>query len=652
VLRRPSRYLDPGVPDQERILARRDTTLVGTVKSGALVDVVAKGGVLAEAAADVRRFVRGAVADSVGRWSPEAAGIVTAIVIGDRTGLDDETERRLQEAGTYHVIAISGGNIAILAGLIVAAFRMSGLLSRSARYAMASAIAALVAYGYLVGGGASVDRATLMAVVYFAGRAVDLRGPPLNSLVLVAGLLVATNPLAVTDPAFLLTFGATASIVLVVPVVPLRRLPRLAAPAAAMCAASMAAEAALLPVAAFIFARVTFAGLVLNFAAIPLMAVAQVAGMALVPAALVSSRLAAALGWVAYIGARGLVASARLVRFAPLATWRVTAPGWLWIGLYYAGIIGAWAAWHRASPCWRAWRIAGIGASLIAAIWILWAPWRLVATRGDGRLHATFLDVGQGDAAFIQFPRGAAWLVDTGGLVGNSGFDIGDRVVAPVLRAAGVGRLQSITLTHGDGDHIGGAPSLLREFTPLDVWEGIPVPSFGPLRALKAAAATTGSRWTNVQRADATTIDGVRIVVRHPGVPDWERQQVRNDDSIVLDLTWNDVSLVMAGDIGKETEEAIAPLFPPRRLRVLKVPHHGSATSSTEGFIRALAPRIAIVSVGRSNTFGHPSPAVLERYRAAGAALFRTDQDGAVMLDTDGVSIDVHTFTGRTLSVR
>ena len=144
-------------------------------------------------------------------------------------------------------------------------------------------------------------------------------------------------------------------------------------------------------------------------------------------------------------------------------------------------------------------------------------------------------------------------------------------------------------------------------------------------------------------------MDGLQMVVRHPPVPDWERQDVRNDDSIVLELRWRDVSIVFTGDIGRETEADISGLFAPAPLRVLTVPHHGSNTSSSDGFIHALAPDVAVVSVGRSNNFGHPSRVVLERYRQAGAAIFRTDQDGAVTLDTDGTSLDIEAFTGRRL---
>src|SRR5206468_12197908 len=142
-----ARYLDDGVADGERALEMRGIALVASTKSAALVEVVARGGRLDEWMSAARAFARRAIADGVGRWAPESAAIVSAIVIGDRAGLDNRVERRLQDAGTYHVLAISGGNIAILAGLMLAAFRCAGVLGRTA---MLAAIAALAGYGYFV----------------------------------------------------------------------------------------------------------------------------------------------------------------------------------------------------------------------------------------------------------------------------------------------------------------------------------------------------------------------------------------------------------------------------------------------------------------------------------------------------------------------
>jgi competence protein ComEC len=473
-----------------------------------------------------------------------------------------------------------------------------------------------------------------MAVVYFAARALGHRSDPINALALAAAWIAALDPLAVADPAFVLTFGATLAILAVVPRVPIGRLPPVLAPPAAMLAASVATEALLFPVGAWAFARVTFAGLALNFFAIPLMAVAQVAGMVVVPAALVSRHAADGIGWVAHAGAAGLVWSANLVRFAPRAAYRVAAPNAWVCAAYYAAVAVAWTR--------RRLRVTASVVAAGAALWILAEPWTMPLARGDGRLHVTFIDVGQGDAAFIRFPRGATLLVDAGGLPAASAFDIGDRVVAPVLREAGVRRLDYLALTHGDPDHIGGAAAIVDEFRPREVWEGIPVPRFEPLTALRLEAQAAGLRWANVYTGDHVDRDGVSVRALHPDRADWERQKVRNDDSLVLDIRWRDVSVLMTGDIGRAVERTIA--VAPSRIRILKVPHHGSLTSSSEEFIRAIRPTIAVVSVGRANHFGHPVPEVLDRYRDAGIQVYRTDRDGAVTVDTDGASVAVRTF--------
>jgi len=422
-----------------------------------------------------------------------------------------------------------------------------------------------------------------------------------------------------------------------------------------MFAASIAAEALLFPIGALTFSRVTFAGLVLNFLAIPLMGVAQIAGMAVVPLAIVSSYAAAVIGWVAHLGAAGLVRSADFVRFAPMLTYRLAPPSGLAVAAYYIAVAAWWTLWRQrvttsgsgeSRVARNARRTAAVAAA-VAAIWILVDPRTLAAGRGDGLLHVTAIDVGQGDAIFVRFPHGSTLLVDAGGLSTSSAFDIGDRVVAPVIRDAGGRRISYVALTHGDPDHIGGAASILREFRPREVWEGIPVPRAVALTELRMSAQAAGARWANVYAGDHVAIDDVDVVSRHPRAAGWERQRVRNDDSMVLELRWRDVSIVLTGDIGRAVERDIASTFPPARLRVVKIPHHGSLTSSTGEFVTALHPQVAIVSAGRSNHFGHPVPEVLERYRSIGAEVFRTDQDGAVTVDTDGWSLAVHTFTGR-----
>jgi competence protein ComEC len=276
-------------------------------------------------------------------------------------------------------------------------------------------------------------------------------------------------------------------------------------------------------------------------------------------------------------------------------------------------------------------------------------------------VRVVFLDVGQGDATALIFPGGRAVLVDAGGVANattpdpaasdTGAFDIGQRVVAPALRALGVRRLDALAITHGDPDHIGGAAAILRAFRPPSIWEGVPVPPHPWLRAVTNQADALGLHWRTVQAGDAERIGPVLIRVLHPPLPDWERQRVRNEDSVVLDVRIGDVSIVLPGDIGQEGERAIRALLQPAAIVVFKAPHHGSATSSTPALLAALRPAVVVFSAGRDNRFGHPAAAVVARYRELGVAMWSTAQDGAIVLDTDGRTVTLNGWTGRSQSL-
>ncbi|MCA1562322.1 MAG: DNA internalization-related competence protein ComEC/Rec2 [Acidobacteria bacterium] len=651
-VRVPVSYINPGVPDDPRALARRGVSLVGSVKSAQLVEVTGEGTAVRETAAAARAWARRQIAREVGRWSPRSAGVVAAILLGDRTGLSDEDERRLQDAGTYHVIAISGGNIAILAAVVL-------LVLRGARMPPAAAfgmtIVVLLAYGRITIPAASVDRAITAATVFLAGRLLDHRGPPLNALAVAAIFAVAVSPAAPLDAGFLLSFGATLGILLVAsrilawPGEGRSTLSYLGRVVAGLLVATICADIALAPISAAVFGRITFAGLLLNFAAIPLMTVVQVAGITVLAAASWPT-LAAAAGFAAHLASNGLIDSARLVEAAPWMAVHVPAPAWWLVTAYYS----CCALALTTSRCRR---LTVTGAAL-AGMGMLAGP--VAAARDavppatDGVLRVVFLDVGQGDATVALLPRGRAVLVDAGGLAGSTpaAFDIGERVVVPALRAFGVRQLDALVLTHGDPDHVGGAPAVIRQYAPRAVWEGIPVPQHAGLRQLGVLADAGGGVWRRVQAGGVDRIGTVEIAVLHPPPPEWERQRVRNEDSVVLELRIGEVSVVLPGDIGREGEMAALSRLPRDRLVIVKAPHHGSATSSTQQFIDALAPAAVIFSAGRANRFGHPAPSVVERYRVAGAAMFSTAQDGAVILDTDGRTVEIRGWTGRSVVLK
>jgi competence protein ComEC len=269
----------------------------------------------------------------------------------------------------------------------------------------------------------------------------------------------------------------------------------------------------------------------------------------------------------------------------------------------------------------------------------------------DGTLRVVFLDVGQGDSTLIELPDHRFILVDAGGLAGT-GFDIGERVVTPSLLALGARWIDTLILTHGDPDHIGGAPAVLRHFSPHQIWEGVPVPPHAGLRDVASAARVSRVLWRTVQAGDREVGGEAEIRVLHPPIPDWERQRVRNEDSIVLEIRFGDVSILLPGDIGREAEQRLTPHLTTAPVTIVKAPHHGSATSSTQPFIDALHPAAVIFSAGRGNRFGHPAPPVVARYHAANAVIFRTDEDGAIVLDTDGRSVEMRTWLGRRVSLQ
>ena len=646
-LRRPSRYVNDGVADGELASLRRGIALVGSVKSAALVDVTARASPLQERLARLRARVRASIAAALAH-DPEAAAIVTAILIGDRAGLSDEVETRLQRAGTYHVIAISGGNIALFALL---AWGVARVVAGARRPAIVAAMAMVAGYGLLVGTGASVARAVIAALLFLAATLAGHRAPPLNVLAGVGALFLVWDPLALADVGFLLSFGATAGILLAAPAMigAFRagvgldarggsRAGRIALAAAAMVAATVAAEIVLLPVQAAAFQRVTVAGLVLNLIAIPAMSLVQIAGIALLACdAAGAGPATAASAAVAAAAAHALTGSALLVDVVPRLSWRVASPPpWLW--LTYTLVCAA-LAWARLARLRRA--LAAAACALAAAMLLsAGAP-----PLAPARLVLTMFDVGQAEAMALRLPSGHAFQIDAAGPPGR--FDIAGRVLVPALLARGIHRLDALIVTHPDLDHVGGGLGVLADMRPSRVIEGI-APARHPERDALALAARAAGLTVEALRAGGSIAAGaVRINVLHPPPPEWERQRVRNDDSLALEVVYGHVSLILTGDAGEEGEGRMAGQLAPAPLRILKAGHHGSRTSTSSAFLDAVRPSAALISAGRGNVYGHPAPAVTRRLEARGAAVFRTDRDGQIDVITDGRSVEIVTKSGR-----
>lgn len=627
--RRPARYLNDGVVDFEREAALDGITLLGSIKSGLVVETVSRGSAANELAADARAYVRRSVARHVAPQSALSAAIVSAVLIGDRSGLPETVRDRLQAAGTYHVIAISGGNIAIfttIVALVMVPFGLGG------RRGAAATLILLLAYAFVVTAGPSVWRATVVAVVYIVARVLDHRSAAWQAMAIAAGILAVTLPLDVRNAGFILTFGATAALLEAA-----RRSGDRFGWVVTSIVASVAVEIALLPVMAATFSRVTAAGVVLNLIAVPAMAIVQLAGAAVVCAD-AAGGISRVAGWVAHLAAVAIVESARLVDVAPWLAFRVPAPSVATIAIYYASL--ALALFSRAAIA----RVASLVTLIVCAVLIIAGT----SVRSDvAGLRLTMVDVGQGEAMALEVPGGHTLMIDSGGApFGDHSFDIGSRVVEPALWARGIASLDTLLLTHGDPDHIGGAIPVLADLRPTTLWRGVPVPRAAPLQALLMRAAASGVAVEERREGEEFRIGAARALVLHPPLPDWERQRVRNDDSVVLEVIYGDVALLLTGDISSDIERQIAPRLVPAKTRILKVAHHGSRTSTSPELLADWRPQIALISCGRNNTFGHPAPDVIARLEAVGARIYRTDRDGEITVETDGQHVNVRTFVG------
>src|SRR5437016_2690178 len=525
-LERPLGFRDPGVFDAAARLAREGVHVTGSASAARVVPLEPPA---PPWPARVRRFALAAFAE---RLPSASAGLLGGLVLGDRTTLPADVQDAFRRAGIFHVLAVSGFNVALLAGAVWTLTRAAG---GGRRTAAAGGIVAVLGFAAVVGPEPSVIRATIMAVLV------------------------------------------------------------------------LAADLAVLPVALVHFNQLSTVGLVANLAAVPLAGAATVLGLLAVVAAAVGEVAAAAVFGAVWPVLLLLRAVAALAAAVPGAVIRLPAPGPGAIVAYVTALTCGLAAWH-----WRARRGAGPALAALATLALLMAVALAalpILIRGDGRLRVTVLDVGQGDAIVVETPDGRAIVVDAGA-GGPWRLDAGERAVAPFLWNRGVLALHATLTTHADIDHAGGMAALHRLFAVAERWD---------------------------DAAPPRSVGGALLTPIAPDVPGGRR----NDRAVMLRVELGLASVLLASDVEAAGERALLEAGVPLGATVLKVGHHGAATSSTAPFLAAVRPTVAIVSVGARNPYGHPDAGALARLAAVGARVYRTDRDGAVLVATDGRTLTV-----------
>ena len=618
---------------------------------------------------------RQAAASALAAVLPEPeAGLAAGILVGLRDRVDRDLAAAFTTAGVSHVVAISGWNIAIVAAAVAA---MAGRMRRRRRSVLT--MVAIVAYVAFAGASASVVRAGAMAGVVLLARESGRAGRAAAALAWAAVLLLIADPGLIGDAGFQLSALATAG--LIAWATPLTewidRVGRGHLPGwlAESLGVSLAAQAATLPVVLASFGRLAILSPVVNLAVVPLVAPAMAAGLvAMLGGFLVLGGVPplvgsvfAAPGWVSL---RVMVAVVDAMASLPFAS--VTLPGPLAAGTAVATLVAIAVVhrrWHgrRAKPSQatdplapsrlrtkersreQSSRLPRVAITTLGIAFVVSGA--VVVSRPAGVARVSVLDVGQGDAILVEGSRGGRLLIDGGPDPGRL-LVVLDSRIPPWDR-----RIDAVILSHPHEDHVAGLARLLDRYQVRRVFEpGMHGPGPGYAAWLSRLAAPGSPMRLGLAAGDRLAVDEIDLQVLWP-----IRGQVPvtppdggtgiNNVSVVLLGALGESRFLLSGDV----EEAIDPsLLADRlpRLDLLKVAHHGSRTATTQAFVDAVRPRIAIASAGTGNPYGHPARATLERLTAAGARVFRTDRDGTVSVTFGSAGLTVRAEGGRARPAR
>ncbi|MDQ3341311.1 MAG: DNA internalization-related competence protein ComEC/Rec2 [Myxococcota bacterium] len=638
----PRGAVGPGQPDRADMLAAR----------GARLELVTTGiERIADEPGAVDRMWRWAASvqetwsariDAVG-GDAEARAALRGIVVGDRADIPESLDARWRAVGVYHVLSVSGLHLAVIAGLAFAALRrLASLLGggvRTARWAAPPALALAIAYTLVTGAQIATLRALIVIALVLVAAMLDRPLKLLDAIGVAAICVLVWRPADLLDPSFQLSFVAA---------IVLACVPRSNASASANASASIIrgwlvralvtsawVSLATAPLTAYHFQQVTPGGIAGNVLLTPLLELAclplALAGVILdweVPirvAVWLVERVDGVAGWLEHAMPIGRIAIAS--------------------GLTVLAILVA-SLWLAARS--RRTRADAIGWASLCVAWSL-----AVIPAASGELRVSFVDVGQGDAAIIELPDGAVWLVDAGGHANardRAAATSPGKTIARTLAVYGKRRVDLAIVSHPHPDHYLGFASL--DVPIAELWSARELEPAGE-RGFEAATRSITHR-THPPLGLARSQAGVDLIVwapRYhatddaPAVEAADPVRSVNDNSLVVEVRYRGRSILFAGDLEGEGEEALVAAGVPD-VDVVKVAHHGSPTSSTAAFVEATRPELAVISCGRANQFKFPSPAVVERWRAVGADIARTDRDGTVTVRVDASGrLTVQRFT-------
>lgn len=575
----------------------------------------------------------------------DSAALLRGILLGERRQLPEDLIDTFRTIGLAHILAVSGLHVGLITLVI---YTLLFVLRLPKHLVVAGTLGVLVLYAFITNLTPSVIRATIMAGLFLVGRQLDRQTDTVNILAVAAIVILLIWPSALFDLSFQLSFLATYAIITGYPRLK-ELLPERLSRSEQWWArwlrdgllVSVTAQLGTLPVVAGTFYQVSWMSAVANLFIGPLVFLNTTFGVLTVLTGALAIEIARLFSAVNTLVLYGMIHLSKTFSSVPSALVEVPAPSFLFFASFYAA--GLLLLWKPDEPGWRRARLGLV---------VLSVPVFCYGLLPGRALEITVLDVGQGDAIFIACPNGRTLLVDGG--TRSPAYDAGARVIVPFLRAKGHRRVDTIVVTHPHLDHYGGLRTVVESVDVGEVLSSGFGSESGSYRAWREAIVRHGIPYRTVAKGDTLAeLDGVRGVFLHPDplFVSGASKAHANDVSVVLRLSYGEFSMLLTGDIEEKAEYAVvrmARVQATLRSTVLKSPHHGSNTSSGIAFLNAVDPEAVAVSAGLINSFGHPSPEIMERYRRRGAEVYRTDRGGAVVVRSDGRSWEIESFAPPT----
>lgn len=557
---------------------------------------------------------------------PQQGTFIGGMLFGTKGDLTFSERNILSQTGLMDAFAVSGVHVGYV---VLFTLYFAQMLKFNKWGRLLFVAVAVVFYAALSEFTPSVLRSGAMALLGLLAYSLGEKKDFFTGLALAALPLLIWNPDMIYDAGFQLSFAAAFGVVYLMPTVSMwfpKKAPW------ELFSATVAAQLAIMPLIAYYFNLVTISGLIIGILASGLVGLVVLLGLFSVVLSVISTWLAVLPAYGAGIVVEGIWQGAKLISQIPGSYMIVKTPSLFFLFLFYSFLI--------ALPYLAKVKKGQIYSALAAIILVVYL---VLPMSGSGRLTVTFLDVGQGDAIFVRSPSGRTCLIDGGGKPNETGDSVGEQVVVPFLQNLGLGKLDMVILTHPHDDHMKGLITVFQEMQADRLVVADNFLKSREVQPLLDLAAKSQVLLIPVSKGQEITLDQeVKLIILSPPKQSTPEEEDVNDNSLVIKLTYQDVSFLLTGDAEMACLSSLLG-YHDLASQVLKLPHHGSKTGLLPGFYDQVAPKVVVICVGK-NSFGHPAPDIIKYWEEKNIPVYRTDREGAITFSTDGKELWVETF--------